>query len=339
MRSTVEFGYKDKGEGIVKAPFLLFLLLVALLPPAAAQERYPSRAVTIIVPFPPGGIADITARGLAPGLEKALKQPIVVQNRPGAAGTTGAQVAATAPADGYTLLCHLVSISTLPEVDKLFGRPTVFTRYQFAGIARINADPPIMVVHPSVPANNLKEFVALGKRRADAMIFSSSGPYGASHVPFAMFLQATGLKMRHLPTTGGAPAMTAVLGGHAITWASPPALALPHLQAGKVKAFANWGANRLTQFPDIPTFREQGYDIEYYLWAGLFTQRNVPAGVLKTLGDAVRQAVENPDVKKAFEKVRTPIAYQDAAEFKAWWDKDAERLAKVVQRMGKPEPK
>ena len=315
------------------------LSLAAVWAAGAVAQNYPTRPVNIIVPFPPGGIADITARSLVPGLEKALKQPVVVQYRPGAAGTTGAQVAATAPADGYTLLCHLVSISMLPEVDKLFGRPTVFTRDQFVGIARINADPPIMVVHPSVPAKNLKEFVALAKKRANDMIFSSSGPYGASHVPFAMFLQAAGLKMRHLPTTGGGPAMTAVLGGHAITWASPPAIAGPHLQAGKVKAFATWGAGRLAQFPDIPTLREQGYDIEYYLWAGLFAQRNVPASVLKTLGDAVRQAVGDPDVKKAFEKVRTPIAYQDSAEFKAWWDKDAERLAKVVQRMGKPEAK
>ena len=315
------------------------LCLAAAWAAGAVAQNYPARPVTIIVPFPPGGIADITARGLGPGLEKALRQPVVVQYRPGAAGTTGAQVAATAPADGYTLICHLVSISTLPEVDKLFGRPTVFTRDQFAGIARINADPPIMVVHPSVPAKNLKEFVALGKRRASDMIFSSSGPYGASHVPFAMFLQVAGLQMRHLPTTGGAPAMTAVLGGHAVTWASPPAIAGPHLQAGKVKAFATWGASRLAQFPDIPTFKEQGYDVEYYLWAGLFAQRNVPAGVFKTLRDAVRQAVQDPDVKKGFEKVRTPIAYQDADEFKAWWDKDAERLAKVVQGMGKPEPK
>ncbi len=319
-----------------KAVCAVLLGVAAAWTPSIGAQSYPSRPVTIIVPFPPGGIADITARGIGPGMEKVLKQPVVVQYRPGAAGATGAQVAATAPADGYTLLSHLVSISTLPEVDKLFGRTPVFTRDQFVGIARINADPPIMVVHPSVPARNLKEFVALGKRHAADMIFSSSGPYGASHVPFAMFLQASGLKMRHLPTTGGAPAMTAVLGGHAITWASPPALALPHLQAGKVKAFVTWGGTRLSQFPDIPTFREQGYDIEYYLWAGLFTQRGVPAEVLKKLGDAVRRAVEDPAVKRAFEKVRTPIAYQDAAEFKAWWDKDAEQLAKVIQRMGKP---
>jgi len=320
----------------MKSLGLALFLLAAMLPQTAvAQDKYPSRSVTIIVPFPPGGIADITSRTLSPGLERALKQPIVIQNRPGAAGTTGAHAAATAAPDGYTLLCHLVSISSLPEVDKLFGRPTVFTRDQFVGIARINADPPIMVVHPSVPAQNLKEFVALAKKRANDMIFSSSGPYGASHVPFAMFLQAAGLQMRHLPTTGGAPAMTAVLGGHAVTWASPPALALPHLKAGKIKAFATWGANRLPEYPDIATFKEQGYDVEYYLWAGLFAQKGVPASVFNSLRGAVRQAVQDPDVRKGFEKVRTPIAYQDADEFKAWWDKDAEKIAVAVKRIGK----
>ena len=133
--------------------------------------------------------------------------------------------------------------------------------------------------------------------------------------------------------------MTAVLGGHAVTWASPPAIALPHLKSGKIKAFANWGAQRLPDFPDIPTFREQGYDIEYYLWAGLFAQRNVPGNVFESLRGAVRQAVQDPDVKRGFEKVRTPIAYQDADEFKVWWDKDAERIAQVVHRIGKLEAK
>jgi tripartite-type tricarboxylate transporter receptor subunit TctC len=315
------------------------LWLAAFVAIAAVAQEYPVRAVNIIVPFPPGGIADITSRTLSPGLEKALKQPIVIQNRPGAAGTTGAHAAATAAPDGYTLLCHLVSISTLPEVDKLFGRPTVYTRDQFVGIARINADPPILVVHPSVPVRNLKEFVAFSKKNRNEMIFSSSGPYGASHVPYAMFLQAAGLQMRHLPTTGGAPAMTAVLGGHAASWASPPAIAVPHLKAAKIKAFATWGGQRLADFPDIPTFKEQGFDIEYYLWAGLFAQKNVPANVFKTLRDAVRQAINDPDVKRGFEKVRTPIAYQDADEFKAWWDKDADRVTQAVHRIGKLEVK
>ncbi|HXF67906.1 MAG TPA: tripartite tricarboxylate transporter substrate binding protein [Burkholderiales bacterium] len=315
---------------------LPWLLLAALVAPALwAQDKYPSRPVTIIVPFPPGGIADLTARPFAPALERVLKQPVVVQNRPGAAGATGAQIVANAAPDGYTLLVALVSISSAPEVDKLFGRTPIYTRDQFVGIARLNADPPIMVVHPSIPARNLKEFVALAKARPNEMIFSSSGPYGASHVPFEMFLQAAGLKMRHLPTTGGAPAMTAVLGGHAVTWASPPGIASPHLKAGKVKGFATWGAQRLSEFPAIPTLKESGYDIEYYLWTGFFAPRAIPASVFATLREATRQAVKDPDFVRGMEKIQTPVAYQDADEFKAWWDKDAEKIAAAIRRIGK----
>lgn len=131
--------------------------------------------------------------------------------------------------------------------------------------------------------------------------------------------------------------MTAVLGGHAVSWASPPALALPHLRAGKIRALATWGGSRLPEYPEIPTFKEQGYDIEYYLWAGLFAQRAIPAGVFDTLRAAVRQAVQDPDVRKGFEKVRTPIAYLDADEFKVWWDRDAERVVRAVHSIGKLE--
>ncbi|MBX9810447.1 MAG: tripartite tricarboxylate transporter substrate binding protein [Burkholderiales bacterium] len=302
---------------------------------SGAQDHYPSKSITIVSPFPPGGTSDLTARQLAPVLERIFKQPVVVQNRPGAAGATGSQVVANSAPDGYTLILHLVSISALPERDKLFGHKPAYTRDQFVGIARITADPPMLVVHPSLPAKNLKEFVALARKKPGEMIFSSSGLYGASHVPFEMFLQAANLKMRHLPTTGGAPAMTAVLGGHAVTWASPPNIAAPHLKSGKVRAFAQWGEKRLEAFPEVPTFKEQGYDIEYYLWGGLFAPKNVPPQVFNTLREAVRKAVNDPEFVKGMEKIRTPIAYQDADEFNAWWDKDAQKLAQVIQRIGK----
>lgn len=317
------------------------LLGLCLCAPLAlvAQEKYPNRPVSIVSPFPPGGISDLTARQLAPVLERMFKQPVVVVNRAGAAGATGAQFVANAAPDGYTLLLHLVSISTQPEVDRLFGRPPIYTRDQFIGIARLNADPPMLVVHPSIPAKSLKEFVALAKKKPGEMIFSSSGPYGASHVPFEMFLHAAGLKMRHLPTTGGAPAMTAVLGGHAVGWASPPALAAPHLKAGKVRGLAQWGAKRLADFPQVPTFRELGYDIEYYLWAGLFAPGRIPPHVFTALREAVRQAVKDPEFIRGMEKIQTPIAYQDADEFKAWWEQDAQKLSAVVKRIGKLEAK
>ena len=249
----------------------------------------------------------------------------------------GAQFASVAKPDGYTLLIALVSISSTPEVDKLFGRPATYTRDQFVGIARLNADPPILVVNG--PWKTLKELVDDAKKRPGEITFASSGLYGASHLPLEMFLQAAGLKMRHLPTTGGGPATMAVLGGHALLWASPPALAAPHIAAGKMRALATWGATRLAAFPDVPTLKELGYDVEYYIWTGLFAPRAIPASVLQTLRDATRRAVQDDEFKAAMDKAKTPIAYQDTDEFRAFWEADAKRIASVIQFIGKTEAK
>ncbi len=316
------------------------LSLFVLATGAAGQEPYPSRPITIVVPFPPGGVADLTARPLAPALERVLKQPVVVANKAGAAGAVGMQSAAIAKPDGYTLLLGLVSISTIPEVDALFGRPPTYTRDQFAGIARLNADPPLLVVGADAPWKSLKELLDDARKRPGEITFSSSGLYGASHVPMEMLLSAAGgLKMRHLPTTGGAPATTAVLGGHAHLWPSPPSVALSHLKAGTLRALATWGGARLAAFPDVPTLKELGYDVEYYLWAGLFAPRGVPANALGILRDATRRAVQDPEFRSAMDKIQTPIAYMDGDEFKAWWDKDAQTLAAVIKRIGRVEAK
>ena len=294
----------------------LALLLVAL--PVAAQEPYPTRPITIVVPFPPGGIADLTARPLAAAMERLVKQPVVVTNKAGAGGGVGTQSVAIARPDGYMLLLGLVSISLLPERDLLFGQKPAYTRDQFVGIARLNADPPVLAVNAELPWKSVKELLDDARKRPGEITYASSGIYGASHVPMEMLLQsAGGLKMRHLPTTGGGPATTAVLGKHAALWASPPALTLPHVKAGKMRVLATWGGARLAAFPDVPTLKELGYDVEYYLWAGLFTPKGTPPAVVKALRDAVRQSVQDPEFKSAMEKAQTPIAYQDADEFRA----------------------
>jgi tripartite-type tricarboxylate transporter receptor subunit TctC len=324
---------------MVRTATVVILAVAMMVTAAGAQEPYPTRPVTMVIPFPPGGIADLTARPLAATFERILKQPFVVVNKPGAAGAVGAQSVAIARPDGYTLLVALVSISSTPEVDALFGRTPTYTRDQFVGIARLNADPPMLVVGAGTPWKSLKDLIEDAKKRPGEITFASSGPYGASHVPMEMLVHAAGLKMRHLPTTGGGPATTAVLGGHAQLWASPPALALPHLQAGKMRALATWGARRLDAFPDVPTLKELGFDLEYYLWAGLFAPRGVPANVVQTLRDATRKAVQDPDFKGAMDKAKTPIAYQDADEFKAWWDEDARRIAAAIRAIGRVEAK
>jgi tripartite-type tricarboxylate transporter receptor subunit TctC len=324
----------------IRVAVLAFGLLGAVAGLVAADDRYPTRPITLIVPFPPGGIADLTARPLAAALERTLKQPVVVTNKPGAAGAVGNQSVAVAKPDGYTLLIGLVSISTIPEVDTLFARTPAYTRDQFVGIARLNADPPVLVVNAERPWKTLKEAVDDIRARPGEFTFASSGLYGASHVPMEMLFNAAGgLKMRHLITTGGGPATTAVLGGHAAMWPSPPALALPHVKAGKMRPLATWGATRLASFPDVPTFKELGYDMEYYIWTALFAPRATPPAAVKALREATRQAVQEPEFRNAMEKAQTPIAYQDADEFRAFWDADAARLAAVIKKIGRVEAK
>lgn len=329
---------------MMRVLWLAVLCVSALARVAAAQEPYPTRPITIVVAFPPGGLADLTARPLASALERILKQPIVVNNKPGAAGAVGNHSVAIAKPDGYTILVTVPAISMLPEVDKLFSRPSTYTRDQFVPLALINADPTIIVVNVETAAKRgwktIKDVLEDAKKRPGEITFSSSGIYGASHVPMEWLLQAAGgLKMRHLPTTGGGPATTAVLGGHADLWCSPPAVASAHIKSGKLKPLAVTGAARHPHFPDVQTLKELGYDVDYYLWVGLFAPKATPAPVVRVLREAIKQAVDDPAYKSAMEKVQTPINYKDADEFRAWYDADATRLATVIQRMGRVEAK
>jgi tripartite-type tricarboxylate transporter receptor subunit TctC len=184
----------------------------------------------------------------------------------------------------------------------------------------------------------LKEVLDEAKKRPGEIVFASAGLYGATHVPMEMILNAAGgLKMRHLPTAGGGPATTAVLGGHADLWASTIGPATPHIKSGKIRPLAVTSVKRHEFFPDIPTLKELGYDVEYYLWIGLFAPKATPPPVVKVLRDATRQAVQDPEFKAALEKLSAPAAYQDADEFKAWLDADAARLADVIKKIGKVE--
>jgi tripartite-type tricarboxylate transporter receptor subunit TctC len=316
----------------------LFVLLIAIAAdPAWTQEAYPARAISIVVAFPPGGLADNTARPVAVVLERLLKQPVAILNKPGAAGAVGNQSVATSKPDGYTLLMALVSVSVLPEVDKLFGRPQNYTIEQLTGIARVNADPSMLVVRADAPWKTLKDLVDDAKKRPGEIVFTSSGLYGAAHIPMEMFIKAAGIKMRHLPTTGGGPMMNAMLGGHAQAVMTPVSLAAAHVKAGKLRLLAHSGTAPVAAFPEVPSFKAQDYDVEYTAWAGLVAPKGTPPQVIKILRDAMREAVKAPEVVNSHAKLETPIAYMDADEFNAWWAKDAARLAEVVKQVGKVE--
>ena len=199
----------------------------------------------------------------------------------------------------------------------------------------MSADPLIMVVHPSVPVKTAKEFATLLRKKTGVFTFSSSGPYGITHVPFEMFIDAAGIKMRHIPTTGGGPAITQALGGHVDATASGPAAVYPYVSSGKLKAIGNTGAKRHPSFADTPTLREQGIDAEAYLWVGLFTTGGIPDATLTQLRDLVRKAAADPSFIDALQKVQVVPDYRDTAEFKKFFDADYQRMAKAVQKIGK----
>ena len=319
---------------------LAVLIGAALGQPAAAQEPYPSRPISLVVPFPPGGVADLTARPVAAAMEKALKQPVGVVNKTGAAGAVGMQFVATNKPDGYTLLLALSSISIIPEADKLFGRPPAFTVDQFAPVALISADPTILVVRAESPWKTAKEFIEDAKKRPNQLSYSSSGIYGTLHMAMELLSHAAGIKLRHVPYGGAGPALTALLGGHVDALASGPSVVLPQIKAGKLRALAGWGDKRVAALPDLPTFKELGYpEAEFYIWAGLFAPKGTAEPVLRILREAARAAVADPDFKSAMDKIETPIAFKQGAEFQKFFEADAQRLAEGVRKVGRVEQK
>jgi len=317
--------------------FVVAVFALILVPGfAGAADVYPSRPIQVIVPFPPGGVADLVARPFTSVLEKELKQPVAVVNKTGAGGAVGMQSAAVSRPDGYTLMVALSSISVMPEVDALFGRPSTYKLKDFAPIALLSADPTILVVKKESPWKNVADFVADAKKRPNEIKYSSSGVYGTMHVAMEMFAHAAGIKLRHIPTGGGGPALTSLLGGHVEALAGGPNVSIPHIKAGTLRVLANWGDKRLSALPDVPTFKELGYkDVEFYIWSGFFAPAATPPEAIKILREATAKAVKVPDFKSAMEKMETPIYYLDAPDFQKFWDEDAARLIKAVRNIGK----
>ena len=303
--------------------------------PGLAQDAYPSRSITFVNPFPPGGAADVVGRPMTALLEPVIKQPCVIETKAGAAGAVGAQYAANAKPDGYTLLIHIVSISGFAEVDKLFSRQPKFTRADFIPIARLTAGPMVLVVNDQVPYKTLKDLVDDAKKRPDEIIFSSSGLYGALHLPTALFMKASGVKMRHLPTNGGGPALTAVLGNNAQVLVSSIAAASGQMKAGKLRALACFGAKRAASAPDVPTLKELGYDVEFSLWVGVFAPKGTPAPAVAKLRTDIGTVAKGDQFKTMIANIGDEVAYLDAPDFAKFWDEDAKRVELAVQSIGR----
>lgn len=327
----------ENRRGLAASAFVLALLAAAGAPAAAqgTAAGWPERPLTMIVPFPPGGVADTVARPVAEALARELKQPVVVQNKAGAGGALGIGEASKAAPDGQTLLLSLSSISILPEADVVYGRKPIFTLDQFVAIARFTADPTVLVVRADSPWKTLGEFLADMKRKPGAFNYGSSGNYGTMHVPMEMLKASARFRMVHIPYTGAGPAVLALLGGQVDAVASGPATVVQHIRAGKLRALAHWGDGPLAALPDVPSLKQAGHAVQFAQWSALFVPAGTPAAVVTRLREAARKAAADPQVVGTIGRAGSPIDYLDAPDFASYWAADAKVMTEAVRRIGK----
>jgi tripartite-type tricarboxylate transporter receptor subunit TctC len=316
---------------------LVAILSLLVATTAAAQDAYPSKPISLVVPFPPGGVADIVGRPVADAMSRYLNSPVVIENKPGAGGGIGMGFVAKAKPDGYTLLLALSSISILPEADKVTGRAPLYQLNQFVPIARFTADPTVLAVRAESPWKTLSEFVADARKRPGAITYGSSGNYGTMHVPMEMFAASAGIKLLHVPYTGAGPAVVGLLGGSVDAVSSGPSTVIAHAKAGKVRILATWGEKRLASLPDVPTLSEAGFNAVFFQWTALFAPAGTPEPIIARLREAGRAVAADPKFIAAMATVETPIQYLDAPEMQSFWEADAKKLGEAVRRVGKVE--
>jgi len=323
----------DKRQFAISAAGVL--LTTAMLPGLVlAQGKYPSKPVTLLVPFPPGGVADIVARSLAPALEKKWGQSVVVVNRPGAGGALGTGQLANARPDGYTLLVALASVSTNPEQERINKRPAAFQLNQLMPVARLSMDQMMLAVRAESKYKNLRDLLNDARAQPGKISYASSGVYGVYHVATSMFTHAAGVNLNHIPYNGGPPALMALLSGDVDVSLVTRSVGLPHLQSGKLRGLAAWGSEKWSDFPSVPSLKEQGFDADYQLWSGLFAPAGTPGEVVNVLRDAVRGAMDDPQFKASLLRQQASSAYMDTPEFQKYWAEDAKRLIDAVQKIG-----
>ena len=313
------------------------VLVVAMVAPlvAQAQGSYPDRPVTMVVPFPPGGVADTVARPVAEALGRELKQSVVVENKAGAGGALGIGTVARAAPDGYTILLSLSSISILPEADSVLQRKPAYTLDQFRPIARFTADPTVFVVRADAPWKTLAEFVADAKRRPSALNYGSSGNYGTMHVPMEMLKASADFRMTHIPYTGAGPAVVALLAGQVDAIATGPSTIVQQIQAGKLRALAHWGDHPLAALPGVPSLTQAGYPVQFAQWSALFVPAKTPDEIVQRLRAVAAKAAADPAVMQTISKAGSPIEYLDAPAFQLYWDADAKVMTQAVRKIGK----
>lgn len=318
--------------GRARALAALAVTVLAAAGPAAASDRYPARAVRIIVPFGAGGPADVYARAVAQQLAQGMRQPFVVENRPGAGAIVGTTEAARAEPDGYTLLmmsnAHTVNETLMPR--KGYG-----LLRDFVPVAPVNSSDLLLVVHPSVPARTLAELVALARAEPGRLNYASSGIGTPYHMAGELLKAMTGTSIVHVPHRGSGEARNNVIGGHVQMMIDAVTTMAPNVEAGQVRALATTGRARSPATPDVPTAAEAGVPgYEATIWVGVMAPRGTPAEVVAALNDGIRAAVGSPALREAWRKQAAMPMSMSPAEFGAYLEADIAKWAKVVEAAG-----
>lgn len=321
-------------KSAIAAPF------VSTLGGIARAQSWPSRNINIVVAFPPGGAADLAARPVAQAMQEVLGKSVIVDNKAGAAGLIGNAYVARAEPDGHTLLMALSSMTTLPESERLYARKPSYEYQQLVPIARVTADPVTFAVRSDSPYKTFADFIADAKKRPGEISFSSSGNYGATHLPFAMLEQGADIKLMHIPYRGGGPALTAFVGSQVDVTAQGPAPIMPFVRDGRARLLAQWGTHRTPELEGVPTIVELGYpSVVSYIWAGLFAPPGVPEPVMIKLRETMRSVMSNPATTAIFAKAGSPAAYLDQPEFAKFVEADATRMIPVIRKIGRLDEK
>jgi tripartite-type tricarboxylate transporter receptor subunit TctC len=299
----------------------------------AAAQAWPARPIKVIVPYPPGGTSDILARALGPGMQAALGQPWVVENKPGATGNVGADFVAKSPGDGYTLM--------LADIGSLAIGPSVFKELpfdpvkDFAPVVMVAYSPHLLVVHPSVPAKDVKELIAMAKAKPDSLNFAVSGMGGANHLAGIDFAQRAGIKWTYVPYKGGSQALTDMVGGQSQVMFNGALATSPFVKDGKLKALAVSSAKRFSTMPDVPTVAELGMPgFETGSYQGIVAPASTPREIVEKLHATVTKVLGTPEMKERLDKAGAELRPQSSAEFGGFIRSEKDKWAKVVKDSG-----
>ena len=317
---------------------LLLALTLGLSSIAAWAADYPARPITLINPYPPGGFLDVPGRAFAAVAEKMLGKPVVVVNKAGAAGMIGSVAGAQAPPDGYTLTLGCTTITCAVEWELANGRKPLTTRQDFIAIGSYILSPTLISVPTNSPWKTLDDLVRDCRAKPGHYAFSSGGLYGMSHVPAELLMRATGIKCRHVPHKGGAPALAAVVGGHVDFTTQFCPSTIPLYRGNKLRVLAVQDDRRVKSIPEVPTVKELGVDAEYNAWIGVLVPKGTPAPIVKTLREVLASAVKDKKFIDPIETAGEVVRYMNAEELTKFWDEESAKIAKIWAQLPKEAP-